>query len=684
MAVHDFGVGIGPERIKVFGAYGKSTKRHDAEALGMFGIGSKSVMCYTQTFFVETVHEGIKYVYNISPNPEGIPRIELLDEEKTDLSNRSKLWFYLKKDAWTYSSYGYKTEAQKFLEGAKRKTIYFENLVYDLDSSLDNLNNYKRIEGKHFVFSEAQPFNNLHILLGQVPYELDFQLLGLPTINVPIAVKIESGVMPTPTREALKYSEKSIEIIKDTIKKASTELVELCNKKRVDITDWKEWLNKRNDSPTVELGNKTIVISQLVQYSDVPLQNIVFTPLKDIDGSNINKDTIFPFKCSSKISSGRRGEYKYDGRYGRWENWSTGKCMKIVGNFVSKKNTYLFTEKNHDLIYVFRRQKLRLSDYKKLLNLKWKDKFNWRSTITQYQKFVDEVWDNIESYDDVVVPKEYLQKVKSRANKPDGVVVIYNLDSKDIYDSTNPAIGRKEYVKEFEDKQLVIYGKQEELRDLEQIWKVAPAKQCKLMYLAQSNWKYLDGHQYIEMKDWHKTKLFSRVITAWKIKELLSKYSSITNNHNASYYADRAYSQKLFNLSSKYEDLLKELYIYKEKNLRKNDGGRYSSSYNYDHDFMEELMKVADAQKLWDYSIYHKIDELEKYLEKFKFVTIFKPDVDWTPYAANYIKKVNKDIRMDLKHYQLIERQNLPIKITKGADVLYEGMAFQKPKEVVK
>lgn len=650
-AAQDFGVGISPERIKIFGAYGKSTKRTTNDFIGGFGLGCKSPMCYTKTFYVETVYDGIKYIYYIAPNPEGIPRIDLLGSENSDLSNRSKVWFYLKKDVHSYP-YDYKTEAQKFLEGVKRKTIYFDNLVYDFDPSLHNLNDYKRVEGKHFVFSEARPFTNLHILLGQVPYELDFQLLGLPTISVPIAVKIESGVIPTPTREALKYSDKSIEIIKEAIIKASTELVELCNKKRVDITNWKEWLDKRNDSPTVMLGNQYVTILQLVNYSTTPLQNIVFTPLKDIDTSNINADTIFPFKCTSKINNGRRGDYRDARSYGRQNRFSTGQCMRIIGNFTSKKNGYLFNELDYDLVYVFRKQKLKLLDYKKLLNLKWKDRTEWRSKITQYQKFVNEVWDNIESYDDLVVPKEYLQKFKSKVNKPGGVVVIYNLEHKDISDYINPAVGRKQYVKEFEDKKLVIYGTQEELRDLEQIWKIAPISQCKVMYLAQSNHKYLESHQYVNMKDWHKTKMFSRIITAWKIKELLKKYSTITNHHDDSYSKYHHHSKTLLQLSTTYSDLLHELYAYKEKNLRKNEGNRYGNNYRYDDKFMEELVKVADTQKLWDYSVYYKIARLEEYLKKFEWVTIFKPESDWTPFAANYIKKVTKDVRLDLKFYQ--------------------------------
>lgn len=38
LAVHDFGVGISTERIKVFGAFGKSTKRSDKDMIGALNI----------------------------------------------------------------------------------------------------------------------------------------------------------------------------------------------------------------------------------------------------------------------------------------------------------------------------------------------------------------------------------------------------------------------------------------------------------------------------------------------------------------------------------------------------------------------------------------------------------------------------------------------------------------------
>lgn len=636
VAVQDFGVGISTERIKIFGAYGRSTKRTDENALGCFGIGSKSVMCYTNSFFIETCFDDIKYLYSISPNEEGIPRIDLLHEEDTELSNRSRLWFHLKKDY-------YQTEQIKFLEGAKRKTAYFDNLVYDLDSSLNNLNEYKRIEGNHFVYSEMRPFNNLHILLGQVPYELDFQLLGLSTINVPIAIKVKEGVMPVPTREAIKYSDKSIQAIKEAIKLASTELVEYCNKSRVDVTDWKVWLQTRDSQPHVSLGKHEVNINQLVQYSTIPLKEVVFTPLKDVDDvKNLGYSNLFPFHCVAKIQNGRKSDSRVDGL--RYTNGD--KKLSIEGQFKSKVNSFI--GKSDNLVYVFRKKNFKLKDYKSLLMLKRSNRATWRQQIQAYQNFVDIEWQSINSYDDIVVPKEI--RVKGvRTVKPRDVVNINVLREREKYDSIYKSATDVRPIKDFEDKQfnkLCIYGTKEDAVELDAIWRCVPKQSIILFHCTENNHKYLTTHNFIHVKNWHKTKAFSRIITSYKIKKLLENNRKFTGDPSYGYLNNKEYNQQLGQLSNTYQLLINELYEYQKKNLKD------VKTYDLNEKFIEASIETANTERLWDYSVYYKIQQLEDMIEKFKFVEVFKPEANWTPIAANYIKKVNKNIRMDLKWYQ--------------------------------
>lgn len=468
-------------------------------------------------------------------------------------------------------------------------------------------------------------------MLGQVPYEIDFQLLGIPVIDLPIAVKV-NGVMPTPTREAIKYSDKAIQIIKESIKLAATELVELYNKKTTELDDWKEWLRVKEESPYVQLGENKIYLYPIEQYSTIEAKKPVFLPLKNNNTKSLNQWNLFPFYCVAKIQNGRKTQL--DKNYIEVSD----NCYRISDNFVSRKNSYIGTLT--DNIFIVRRKKLKLKDYRILLKLQWDERDTWRDKIKEYQTFVDKQWNSIKSYDDIVIPKGWNKKAYSRSAD----VTIYKLREKRIRDYNCPTMGESSHVKEFNHKHLCIYGEREDHPTLDKIWRVAP-KDIKLFFMAKSNMKYVeDAHQYVHVENWKKTKAFSRVVTAWKIKQLFKKYYSILqidSSGNLSYRPN--IYMNLCLLSTEFKDLSESLREYRVKNLR---------TTHFDSDaFMEECIKVADAQRLWDYRVYYDITRLEKLCKAFEFVKVFKPDEDWTNIAANYIKKVTKEVRLDLKHY---------------------------------
>lgn len=648
IAFQDYGVGISTERIKIFAQVGKSTKRNSEKELGCYGIGKLSYLSYTNQLYIDTVYDGIEYKYFISPSTKNIPHIELLYSQKTDLENQTRIWFYLKPDVSTNSySYGYTdTEAVKFHKGAKRKTAYFENLVYDFDSSLDDLNKYKRFEGKYFVYSQMVPSDYLQILIGQVPYEIDFNLLGIPHVNVPIAIKVKD-VYPSRTRESVYYTDEAKENIKLAIREAATELVRIYNKQVSKVTDWKEWLRLRAANTYIMIGPDKIYINSIIKYSDEPLAEIVFEPLAGLDMTHFNADNIFPFYISNVIKKGRKGDYNGASEYGRKYG---ANFLRLEGILHGKKNTYIYSEIDSDDIYVLKKRNLKLKQYVSLLNLKRDDRANWRKKIVQYQNFVNSEWESIKSYDDIVIPKEYLQKIRvnRQFNKPSSSVTYYELTSRANYSSDFKTSPEVKYATNFNHKALVIYGLPENKQELDYIWRCFIDKtKVKIIYLAKSNFKYLDSHQYVNVKNWHKTKAFSRIITAYKINQLLHQYRSLTDNSADTWYKNKKYSWLLKGLSTEFASLLDELTAYGKKNC---------DMQYVKKDFMNNLLQVAESEKLWDYSIYYKIDKLESYLKRFEFVQCFREEeevfnkVQRT--VAIYIKKVTKDVRLDLKWYQ--------------------------------
>lgn len=633
-AAEDFGVGISPERVKIFGSYGKSTKRETNDFIGGWGIGAKSSLSYTKTFYIDTVYNGTRYIYLISPNEEGIPRIDLLSSEETRGTNKSKVWFYLKKDESYY--YHRDKEHQKFVKGIAQKTLYFNNLVYNFDSSLENLNSYKRIEGKHFVYSEKEPFSNLHILIGQVPYEIDWQYLGMSAINVPIAIKIEKDVYPTPTREAYTNTDIAKEAIKRCIALAATEIVELYNKQVSNITGLVEWLSRKQGRYYLKLNDKNLYFHDITPYSKTDCIKPVFEPLKGLDISNICTSNILPFNNIAIIKGGRK-QVTNGGEYFISCLERSADILRINSRFISKKNTFIGNTVSNR-VFVFTKKKLKLSDYKAILSLKKQNVSSWRNQIIQYQAFVEKHWNSIASYEDIVLPKE--QKVKSKSVKTKKAakdICVYELVSRSNYDY-DFATAISNTTKPILPKKLVIYGLKEDRQALDYIWRVSV--NVSLMFLAPSNLKYLTEHQYVNVKNWHKTKVFSRTVTAYEIYCLLKQYESlISDGYNR-------YGNGLSSLSSEFKGLVDELSKYQKKNLQ-----IYSFNSSTEK-FMQSCVETADSDRLWDYSIYHKINRLAHLCERFKFVEAFDPEKAWVPIAREYIKKASKNVRMDLKHYQ--------------------------------
>lgn len=86
--VRDFGPGIPHEKIgEIYGTYGNSTKRHDGQQTGGFGLGSKAPFAYTDNFEVINHHGGQKIIYRVSKSSMaagGSPTIDTIVKLPSD------------------------------------------------------------------------------------------------------------------------------------------------------------------------------------------------------------------------------------------------------------------------------------------------------------------------------------------------------------------------------------------------------------------------------------------------------------------------------------------------------------------------------------------------------------------------------------------------------------------------
>lgn len=80
--VRDFGGGIAHKDIgPIYAVYGASTKKNSKDSTGGFGLGCKSPFAYTDSFGVESMHEGKKHIYRMnksSVETNGLPSVSTI------------------------------------------------------------------------------------------------------------------------------------------------------------------------------------------------------------------------------------------------------------------------------------------------------------------------------------------------------------------------------------------------------------------------------------------------------------------------------------------------------------------------------------------------------------------------------------------------------------------------------
>ena len=82
--VRDFGPGLSPEDVMgMYTTYFQSTKMTDNDAIGGFGLGSKSPLSYATSFQVVTYHGGFKTTFLAFQNDNGEPDIYQLSQQAT-------------------------------------------------------------------------------------------------------------------------------------------------------------------------------------------------------------------------------------------------------------------------------------------------------------------------------------------------------------------------------------------------------------------------------------------------------------------------------------------------------------------------------------------------------------------------------------------------------------------------
>lgn len=253
-SVQDFGTGMTEQVFtEVYMAWFNSDKRKTNSKIGGWGLGSKTPLSYVDQYELTTIAEGIKYEYLIAKSSTVPMATPLLSTPTDELSGTTVKFIVKEKDL------------RKISDELDKQLAYFNEVVVINEYSY-YINNFTVLESEYFKY-RVNGFSfgtEMHLVIGQVPYKIDFNLLKRDRINMPIAIKFDIGTLPvTLSREDINYDDEFIDVIQIINDRIDLVLADLNSRYRefIDFTDLKKYLQFVNNTVNyLMLGEHRLVI----------------------------------------------------------------------------------------------------------------------------------------------------------------------------------------------------------------------------------------------------------------------------------------------------------------------------------------------------------------------------------------------------------------------------------------
>lgn len=676
----DVGIGISPERMKkVYSRPLRSSKRETNDQIGFFGLGSKSPFSYTDTFFLTTIFDGIKYEYLIHRGKTK-PRIDKLSEDTSDEHNGSEVKIYFLNS----------TDKLHFIKELGKELIYFDNVYFTGDISLNN--NYKIFEyGTFKVRTDTVYSEELHICIGKVAYPINWGELGRPRVSLPFGLKFDIGELPiTPERESVRYVDNLNEngeiisstkaIINNRIDEFLKELQGIYDQRKEQyFDDLHEYLSKRDDIWTVEVGDK-----QYYLKPHITPKEMIYTPLKDFKG-HIPNNPLFAYRIKSEFRKAHKMKEFGDNNYNNPSRGLSTTDLKSnlflrfpsSGKLNVKKTQYFYDfaktnfgsnmQKFYFLGHTERIKAKTILDYLHIVKGDWR-KYDLAETnlMKQIKMYKDAIKREVNrltfDYESFIIPDDWLDAYKlankKRLDKADDEILVYDygMDTSENKQYINPT--NLEHYNGF-----IIYGFEADDSTL-RFWKdvirdskykanigekhckgyhIHPLK-CRIFKIAQKNEKYLSKLKHsIHVEDFMgDNKIFRRFATAAKIA-INSKALKLTG-----YIGGR---EVPMNFKNCLEYIFTPAYV-ALANLSKDvadfGGNVLSATPQTGSDIVnklrEEIIAVAEENDLFDKPMLASYEKLERYVDGLDLLNFVVINENSLEFIADFIKLKGKPV----------------------------------------
>jgi hypothetical protein len=633
-SVEDFGTGLDDEDVEnIISKYGKSTKRQSVNELGMWGLGFKSPLAYSSSFYFICRKNGVERKYMMYEG-EDTNSIDLLYEVPTTEKNGVKIIVPVKSsDRFT------------FTDKIKEQLAYFENVYFDCEG-VDN--DFIIHRSELFQFSELSQDESLHICLDNVYYPIDFSKLGIDRIMFPIGIRfsLTDGIFPTPNREAIRYTQETKAAIIARISELANFFVEKYNKELEigdDISSVVNFLENKNRHIHL-LPNQKLKINDLEKFSTIKPK---VPELKDVSVLKFSelyihkKAEMFDRFFSTQFyltSGGTFNKVKYANWSVNLQNLCNGKIrIYIYKDKISgiKKEYLKSFEKN---VYFMKKPKPMVlgnplnydtQTYYHFLNLKTIPRNQWRQAIQEFQKVQEMFYEMCINYDELVVPQDFIDNLKKtkpslvksgkRASK-----TRQEITCKQAYSLQRWNQGRnckfESTIYTLSDvpkkNQFIIYDLHENFEKLDALFFFLERHNVKLITVNEKDKKIIDElnfHNMISYDEFMKgnNKLFKRIVTSFLInREVLTNYYQVVSKVNEIGFVSKELELEIVELRN---------YCKTHNFLQVNNDGGKSNSLK----LMNEMIEFAEKEQKFDLSIHHLFLKFNRLMEKLYFLKTF-------------------------------------------------------------
>jgi hypothetical protein len=672
-SVEDFGIGLDADDVKnIISKYGKSTKRDSATELGMMGLGFKAPLAYSSSFYFVCRKDGIERKYMMYEG-EDVNTIDLLYETPTTERNGVKVIVPVK----------YQDQYQ-FRRKIKEQLCYFEDVYFDVPSDSSIHNEFVISRHPDFQFSELSEANRLHLCLDNVYYPLDFDKIGVKSIDFPIALRfsLTDGIYPTPNRESIRYTQEAKEIIKAKLSDVADYFINKYNEGVESGCDIRSMINHLEKSGRyIDFNGSSINIDNLSEYATVQLKDPQLEGISLIDFPTfyssrrqyLLEDFSPKFYLHNKRMMDATKGYNW-----YWKPQSLSSNDVKVYIYEDKvpgiKKDYLRSLYHHEKVFIVKPSKpmtlgipakFDIRTYYHLLNLKNYPKNQWRDVIKEYQSIVSMLSASFINLDELQVPQSFVdskKKVKafvtstgqasSRKPKLKGEVIGKRAEELMKWsDGRNCKFVPITY--KLEDmhthKKLRVYAHHDDYLKIDALYGLISKQKMEVVTFSQRELTILKDseiHNLISLETFMEgnTAPFKRMATAWYIKKLMDEYKPVFERINQIGYVSTDISNKLLALSKYVNDN----YVVPG----------YSGGSSQAREFLDSMLSVAEQNNLFDMNMYPEALEMRELLTKLVFLNPlcakagYYNDQDPIVNVMTDLFKYYKH-RVNLKHYNI-------------------------------